>query len=186
MSRTTQLCDHCYVQCLFSGIVHTHTHTNSHMCSHLFIWLESSAWWNSKAERPIRSSGLYPTNSVTLETGRLKKSNRRIKNSRDFFSHLAFLSLWFPPLKAEPLFSLRSKVSQFILPALAVCEAQVHAVAGEKGAGVQRELHAGRVRDGLTQQGHHSGCRGRRGAAGKWAHVTCAVENLQKQEHNSF
>lgn len=34
------------------------------------MWSESSAWWNSKAECPIRSSGWYPTNSVTLETCR--------------------------------------------------------------------------------------------------------------------
>lgn len=70
----------------------------------------------------------------------------------------------------------------FPLPALAVCEAQVHAVAGEEGAGVQRELHAGRVRDRLTQQSHHSGCRGRRGAATQRTHVTRAVENLQKEK----
>lgn len=56
-------------------------------------------------------------------------------------------------------------------------------MAGEEGAGVQRELHAGRVRDRLTQQGHHSGCRGRRGAVTKRAHVTRAVENLQKETH---
>ena len=60
-------------------------------------------------------------------------------------------------------------------------EAQVHAVAGEEGAGVQRELHAGRVRDGLTQQGHHSGCLG---AAAERTHVTRAVEDLQKQRHD--
>lgn len=65
------------------------------------------------------------------------------------------------------------------LPALAVCEAQVHAVAAEEGAGVQRELHAGRVRDGLAQQGHHSGCRGRRRAAQR-SHVTCAVHDLKQ------
>lgn len=67
-------------------------------------------------------------------------------------------------------------------PALAVCEAQVHAVASEKGAGVQRELHAGRVGDGLTQQSHHSGCRGRHGAATKGMHVACTVENLEKDK----
>lgn len=68
-----------------------------------------------------------------------------------------------------------------VSPALAVCEAQVHAVASEKGAGVQRELHAGRVGDGLTQQSHHSGCRGRRGAATKRMHVASTVENLDKE-----
>lgn len=46
-----------------------------------------------------------------------------------------------------------------VLPALAVCEAQVHGVAGEEGPGVQGELHAGRVGDGLAQQSHHPGTR---------------------------
>lgn len=69
-----------------------------------------------------------------------------------------------------------------VLPALAVREAQVHAVAGEEGAGVQRELHTGRVRDGLTQHSHHSGTRRRPGVAAKWTHVTCTVEDLEKQK----
>lgn len=43
-----------------------------------------------------------------------------------------------------------SESSADMLPALAVCKTQVHAVAGEEGAGVQWELHTGRVRDGLT------------------------------------
>lgn len=62
-----------------------------------------------------------------------------------------------------------------------MCEAQVHAVAGEEGEAVQRELHAGRVRDGLTQQSRHSGSRWRQRAAAKRTHVTCTVENLEEQ-----
>lgn len=62
-------------------------------------------------------------------------------------------------------------------------EAQVHAVAGQEGAGVQRELHAGRVRDGLAQQGHHSVGRRRRGAvAAERTDATCAVEDLEEEE----
>lgn len=61
-------------------------------------------------------------------------------------------------------------------------EAQVHAVTGEEGAGIQGELHAGWVWDGLTQQGHDSACRGRRGAAAKRADVACAVEDLEEGE----
>lgn len=63
-------------------------------------------------------------------------------------------------------------------PALAVGEAQVHGVAGEEGAAVQRELHAGWVGDRLAQQRHHSGSRGRRWAKG--ADVARAVENLRE------
>lgn len=55
-------------------------------------------------------------------------------------------------------------------------EAQVHAVAAEEGARVQRELHAGRVGDGLTQQRHHCG---RRRRASKRTDVTRAVEHLE-------
>lgn len=43
------------------------------------------------------------------------------------------------------------------LPALAVCEAQVHAVAGKEGVGIKRKLHTGGVRDGLAKQDHNSG-----------------------------
>lgn len=50
-------------------------------------------------------------------------------------------------------------------------------MAGEEGTGVQRELHTGRVRDGLTQQSHHSGTR----VAAEWTHATCTVEDLEKQ-----
>lgn len=60
-------------------------------------------------------------------------------------------------------------------------EAQVHAVTGEEGASIQRELHAGWVWDGLTQQGHDSACRGRRRAAAKGTNVACAVEDLEKE-----
>lgn len=38
------------------------------------MWSESSAWRNSKPERPIKSSGLYPTSSATLETAWEKKT----------------------------------------------------------------------------------------------------------------
>ena len=71
-----------------------------------------------------------------------------------------------------------------VVPALAVCEAQVHAVAGEEGEAVQRELHAGRVRDGLAQQSRHSGSRRRRRAAAKRTHVTSTVENLEEQRRD--
>lgn len=70
------------------------------------------------------------------------------------------------------------KVRASILPALTVGEAQVHTVAGEDGARIQRKLHAGRMRNGLTQHSHHSGCRRRCGAATKGTHVTSAVKNL--------
>lgn len=75
-------------------------------------------------------------------------------------------------------------------PALAVCEAQVHAVAGQEGAAVQGELHAGRVGDGLTQQGHRFACRGRRGPTAAAAegvqrtHVTCAVQDLRGERES--
>lgn len=75
----------------------------------------------------------------------------------------------------------RDRLHFSVSPALAVGEAQVHAVTGEEGASIQRELHAGWVWDGLTQQGHDSACRGRRRAAAKGTNVACAVEDLEKE-----
>lgn len=66
-----------------------------------------------------------------------------------------------------------------LVPALAVCEAQVHGVAGEEGPGVQGELQAGRVGDGLAQQRHHPGSRRRPAVARKRTNTPRTVENLQ-------
>jgi len=55
-------------------------------------------------------------------------------------------------------------------------------VAGEEGVGVQRELHAGWVRDGLAQQRHHSVC----GVAATRTDMTRAVEHLQEEMGYSF
>lgn len=75
----------------------------------------------------------------------------------------------------------RDQLHFSVSPALAVGEAQVHAVTGEEGASIQRELHAGRVWDGLTQQGHDSACRGRSRATAKGTNVACAVEDLEEE-----
>lgn len=69
-----------------------------------------------------------------------------------------------------------------VLPALAVCEAQVQAVAGQEGVGVQREVHAGGVRDGLAQQHHRPGGGAAARFGAKHVHVTGAVENLPEQK----
>ena len=64
-------------------------------------------------------------------------------------------------------------------PAVALGEAEVHVVACEEGAAVQRELHAGGVRDGLTQQCQVAAKRGRCPTLSPvLAHVARAVENL--------
>lgn len=60
-----------------------------------------------------------------------------------------------------------------------MCEAQVHGVAGEEGPGVQGELEAGRVGDGLAQQRHHPGSRRRPAVTSKRTNLPRAVENLQ-------
>lgn len=46
------------------------------------------------------------------------------------------------------------------LPAITLDEVQVHVVACEEGAAVQRELHTARVGDGFTQQSHVAPNRG--------------------------
>lgn len=56
-------------------------------------------------------------------------------------------------------------------------------MAGQERARVQRELHAGGVRDGLAQQRHHSGRGGRRRAS-KGTDVTRAVEHLEHKDQN--
>lgn len=152
------------------------------------MWSESSAWWNWRAERPIRSSGLYPTNSVTLETGRWQRKSRgklnytRKKkqswNTVSFSVATIFLELH---IKWEVDFQKGTESwSGWVLPALAVCEAQVHAVTGEEGAGVQRELHAGWVGDGLTQQSHHPGSRRWSAVTPKRTYASRTVENLKQ------
>lgn len=125
------------------------------------MWSESSAWWNSKAECPIRSSGLYPTNSVTLEAGR----KARI--------------LW--PILFWKDNTDRPPPGRVILPALAVSKAKIHAVAGEEGVGIEEKLHAGGVRDGLAEQNHGPRSSGGALFSIKRTHVTCAVENLQQK-----
>lgn len=69
-----------------------------------------------------------------------------------------------------------------VVPALAVCEAQVHGVAGEEGPGVQGELNAGRVGDGLAQQRHYPGGRRRPVVTRKRTDTARTVENLQPSE----
>lgn len=66
-----------------------------------------------------------------------------------------------------------------VVPALAVREAQVQGVAGEEGPGVQGELHAGRVRDGLAQQRHRPGSRRRPAVTPKRTNAARTMENLQ-------
>lgn len=130
------------------------------------------------------------------QTEELKSQTKRF---RDFYSSLPFLSLCdgtFIQTKG-PLLSLPShpqggqrsgsvttlekvKGLVVILPALAVCETKVHAVAGEEGEGAQREFHTGWVGDGFTQQGHHSASRGQPGAAIELTDVPCTVKNLWK------
>lgn len=80
---------------------------------------------------------------------------------------------------------LSSAEDRVALPALAVCEAQVHAVAGQEGVGVQGKLHAGGVRDGLAKQDHNSGSTWRAHFTAKGTHVTCAVENLQQHKRGN-
>lgn len=58
-------------------------------------------------------------------------------------------------------------------------EAQVHGVAAEEGPGVQGELDAGRVGDGLAQQRHHPGGRRRPAVARELTNTPRAVENLR-------
>lgn len=85
----------------------------------------------------MSSSGLYPTNSVTLETDR--KAN--------CCAHFI--------VKQQN--SLSGTQDRVVLPALTVSEAKVHAVAAEEGVGIKRKLHTGRVRNGLAQQNHDPG-----------------------------
>lgn len=87
-----------------------------------------------------------------------KHEERKKKKEKDISVILLFSRFFCHPSKERSKVTI-SLTQGLILPALAVREIQVHAVAGEEGAGVQWELHAGWVRDGLTQQSCHTGCR---------------------------
>lgn len=69
-----------------------------------------------------------------------------------------------------------------ILPSVALCESQVHAMACEESAAVKWEFNAGRVRNGLTQQCQEAASR-ERGLVitAECLHVSCAMKDLGEE-----
>lgn len=159
----------------------TQTHTDTHMCA-------GSCWCDlSRVREETRSLSVQSNHQVCIPPALQpwKQREKRKPGVQRFlspflsrYSGMVFLLL---PIHGGGKVKGRDRLHFSVSPALAVGEAQVHAVTGEEGASIQRELHAGWVWDGLTQQGHDSACRGRRRAAAKGTNVACAVEDLEKE-----